>query len=72
LATNDRTYNCWHQSFDTQKEVDEALRFTLSQRVTTTTSSSDIRIANMTDAAKRYTSMEEREQQELLLKAFRK
>jgi len=68
--TDERTYNCWYQPFDTQKEVDEALRFTLSQYVTTAASSSDIKIAKMMiDAAERYTPMEEKEQQELLLKA---
>jgi aryl-alcohol dehydrogenase-like predicted oxidoreductase len=68
--TDERPYNCWYQPFDTQKEIDEALRFTLSQHVTTAASSSDTRIAKMMiDAAERYTPMEEKEQQELLLKA---
>ncbi len=68
--TDERTYNCWYQPFDTQKEVDEALWFTLSQYVTTAASSSDIRIAKMMiDAAERYTPMNKKEQQELLLKA---
>lgn len=69
--TDERTYNCWYQPFDTQREVDEALRFTLSQHVTTAASSSDIRIAEMMiDAAERFTPMGNEEQQELLLKAF--
>jgi aryl-alcohol dehydrogenase-like predicted oxidoreductase len=68
--TDERPYNTWYQPFDAQREVDEALRFTLSQYVTTAASSSDIRIAKkMIDAAERYTPMEETEQQELLLKA---
>lgn len=68
--TDERTYNCWYQPFDTQKEVDEAVWFTLSQYVTTAASSSDIRIAKMMiDAAERYTPMNKKEQQELLLKA---
>jgi len=68
--TGERAYNCWYQPFDTQKEVDEALWFTLSQYVTTAASSSDIRIAKMMiDAAERYTPMEEKEQKELLLRA---
>jgi len=67
--TEERTHDCWYQPFDTQREVDEALRFTLSQGVTTAASSSDIRIARMMiDAAERFTPMKE-EQQELLLKA---
>ena len=69
--TKEKTYNTWYQPFDTQREVDEALWFTLSQSVTTATSSSDIRIARMMiDAAERYGPMKEEEQQKLLLKAF--
>ena len=68
--TNQKTSNTWYQPFATQKEVDEAVRFTLSQSVTTAASSSDIRIAKMMiDAAERYTPMKKEEQQELLLKA---
>ncbi|MGD0478004.1 MAG: aldo/keto reductase [Nitrososphaerales archaeon] len=65
-----RTHNCWYQPFDTQEEIDDALRFTLSQHVTTVASSSDTRIAEMMiDAAERFTPMNEREQEELLLGA---
>jgi len=69
--TDERTYNCWYQPFNTQREIDEALWFTLSQYdVTTAASSSDIQVAKMMiDAAERYTPMKEKEQQELLLKA---
>jgi len=68
--TNQKTSNTWYQPFATQKEVDEAVRFTLSQSVTTAASSSDIRIAKMMiDAAERYTPMKKEEQQKLLLKA---
>ena len=68
--TDDRTYDCWYKPFNTQKEVDEALWFTLSQYVTTAASSSDIRIAKMMiDAAERYSPMNEIEKQELLRKA---
>lgn len=68
--TDERTFNTWYQPFHTQREVDEALWFTLSQRVATAASSSDIRIAKMMiDAAERYTPMKEEEQQKLLLKA---
>lgn len=68
--TDERTYNCWYKPFETQREVDEALRFTLSQHVTTATSSSDIRIAEMMiDAAERFTPMGNKEEEELLLKA---
>ncbi len=65
-----RTHNCWYQPFDAQKEIGEALRFTLSQHVATAASSSGTRIAElMIDAAERFTPMNEREQEELLLGA---
>ena len=68
--TDERPYNTWYQPFDTQMEVDEAIRFTLSQYVTTAASSSDIRIAKMMiEAAERYTPIKEKEQLELLRKA---
>ena len=64
------THNCWYQPFDTQKEVDEALWFTLSQDITTAASSSDIRVAKMMiDAAERYKPLSQKEQQLLLRKA---
>ena len=68
--TDEQPYNTWYQPFDTQSEINEALRFTLSQYVTTAASSSDIRIATMMiEAAEHYTPMSRKEQQELLLKA---
>jgi len=68
--SKEKSHNTWYQPFATPEEVDEALRFTLSQSVTTATSSSDIRIAKMMiDAAERYTKMDEKEKQKLLLKA---
>ena len=68
--TKDRAYKTWYQPFDTQRDIDEALWFTLSQNVTTAASSSDIRIAKMMiDAAERYTPMEAEEQKNLLTKA---
>ena len=68
--TDKRPYNTWYQPFDSQREVNEALWFTLSQCVTTATSSSDIRIAKMMiDAAECYNPMEEEKRAKLLLKA---
>jgi predicted aldo/keto reductase-like oxidoreductase len=65
--TQQKSYNTWYQPFDTQKEVDKAVRFTLSQKVTTASSSSDMRIARMMiDAAEGYAPMREDEQKELL------
>lgn len=65
-----KPYNTWYQPFNTQREIDEALRFTFSQDVTTATSSSDIRLATMMiDAAERFTPMSREEQHELVSKA---
>ena len=53
-----------------QRAIDEAVHFVLSQYVTSITSSSDIRIAKMMiDAAERYIPMDKEEQRKLLLKA---
>ncbi len=68
--TEEKTHNTWYQPFSTQKDVDEAVWFTLSQCVTTAASSSDTRIARMMiDAAERYVPLSQSEQQELLKKA---
>ncbi|UCH37978.1 MAG: aldo/keto reductase, partial [Candidatus Bathyarchaeota archaeon] len=70
--SDDKVHNTWYQPFNTQTEVDEAVWFTLSQQVTTATSSSDIQIAKMMiDAAERFTPMRERSQDELLETASR-
>jgi len=64
-----RPYRTWYQPFDTQKEIDEALWFALSQDVTTATSSSDIGLATMMiNAAERFTPMSKEEQMELVSK----
>ena len=68
--TEEELYDTWYQPFNTQDEIDQALRFTLSQPVTTAASSSDTRIAEMMiDAAERFTPMNRKEQEELMLKA---
>jgi hypothetical protein len=70
--SDEKVHNTWYQPFNTQTEVDEAVWFTLSQQVTTATSSSDIQIAKMMiDAAERFTPMRERPQDELLETASR-
>jgi len=62
-----RPYKTWYQPFSTQKEIDEALWFALSQDVTTATSSSDIGLATMMiDAAERFTPMSKEKQMELV------
>jgi len=65
-----KTSNTWYQPFVTQTDVADALRFTLSQDVTTAASSSDIKLAKMMiEAAEQFTPMKKEEQQELVLKA---
>jgi aryl-alcohol dehydrogenase-like predicted oxidoreductase len=65
----ERPYNTWYQPFDTQKEIDEALWFTLSQDVTTAISASDVRLTGMMiDAAERFKSMNDNEQAALILR----
>ena len=58
-----RPYNTWYQPFETQEEINKALRFTLSQDVTTATTTSDVRLAGMMiDAAEQFEPMNEAEQ----------
>lgn len=62
-----KPYNTWYQPFETQKEIDEALWFTLSQDVTTAATSSDTKLATMMiDAAERFEPMREERQRELV------
>ncbi|MFH0848274.1 MAG: aldo/keto reductase [archaeon] len=58
-----KPYNTWYQPFDTQREIDRALWFTLSQKVATAASASDINLARMMiDAAERFRELTEEEQ----------
>jgi aryl-alcohol dehydrogenase-like predicted oxidoreductase len=60
------TYRCWYQPFDTPIEVKNAVRFTLSQDVTTATTCSDLHVAKlMLEAAEHYTPMDPDEQAHL-------
>jgi aryl-alcohol dehydrogenase-like predicted oxidoreductase len=64
--SDDHTYRCWYQPFDTSREVRDAVRFTLSQAVTTAATCSDLRIAQlMLDAAEEFTPMSAEEQTRL-------
>jgi hypothetical protein len=59
----ERLYRCWYQPFDTPREVEDAVRFTLSQAVTTAATCSDLRIAKlMLDAAEQFSPMDSGEQ----------
>jgi aryl-alcohol dehydrogenase-like predicted oxidoreductase len=68
--TEKRTRNTWYQPFIIPEELEEALRFTLSQPVTTAASSSDIEIARMQiEKAEDFEPMTLEEQEKLLTKA---
>ena len=68
--TEERTRNTWYQPFTARDEIEEALRFTLSQPVTTAATSSDMEIARIQiEIAENFTPMKLEEQRELLKKA---
>jgi aryl-alcohol dehydrogenase-like predicted oxidoreductase len=68
--SDDHAYRCWYQPFDTLGEIEDAVRFTLSQAVTTAATCSDLRIAKlMLEAAEHYTPMDLDEQALLCQKA---
>lgn len=66
----ERTRNCWYQPYTSKEDIEEAVRFTLSQDIATAATSSDLEIAKMTvDSAAGFTPMTEDEQRELFKKA---
>jgi len=68
--TEEKTRDTWYEPFTTRAGIDEALRFTLSQGVTTAATSSDMEIARtMIELAEDYTPMDEEEQEALIGKA---
>jgi len=68
--TEEKTRDTWYEPFTTRAGIDEALRFTLSQGVTTAATSSDMEIARtMIELAEDYTPMDEEEQKALIGKA---
>jgi aryl-alcohol dehydrogenase-like predicted oxidoreductase len=68
--TEEKTRNTWYQPFTTRDEIGEALRFTLSQPVTTAATSSDMEIARMQiELGENFSPMEQGEQMALLAKA---
>ena len=69
--TEERTRNTWYQPFTARDEIEEALRFTLSQPVTTAATSSDMEIARIQiEVAENFSPMELMEQRGLLMKAL--
>ena len=68
--TEERRYETWYEPWDTQREIDRALWFTLSQGVTTAASAGDVRLFGMmVDAAERYSELTPGEQEELVASA---
>jgi aryl-alcohol dehydrogenase-like predicted oxidoreductase len=68
--TEERTRDTWYEPFTTPEEVEEALRFTLSQHVTTAATSSDLEIARMMiDSAEDFAPMDDEEQESLIRRA---
>ena len=66
----ERTRDCWYQPFTEKNEIKEAIRYTLSQSLTTAATSSDMEIAKMTiDAVENYKPMDRDEQEALIIKA---
>jgi aryl-alcohol dehydrogenase-like predicted oxidoreductase len=68
--TEERRYGTWYEPWDTQREMDRSLWFTLSQGVTTAASAADVRLFEMmVDAAERYSELTREEQEELVASA---
>jgi aryl-alcohol dehydrogenase-like predicted oxidoreductase len=68
--TEKKTHNTWYQPFTARDEIGEALRFTLSQLVTTATTSSDMEIARIQiEVAVNFSPMVLEEQRKLLMEA---
>ena len=66
----ERTRDCWYQPFTEKTEIKEAIRYTLSQSLTTAATSSDMEIAKMTiDAAEEFKPMDRKEQEALIARA---
>jgi aryl-alcohol dehydrogenase-like predicted oxidoreductase len=68
--TKERTRDTWYEPFTTREGIEEALRFTLSQDLTTAATSSDMEIAKtMIEVAEDYSPMDEEEQETLIRRA---
>jgi aryl-alcohol dehydrogenase-like predicted oxidoreductase len=62
-----RSHQTWYEPFDTQKEIDRSLWYTLSLGVTTAPMAGDLALWSMIlDAAERYQPMSQAEQQEAI------
>jgi aryl-alcohol dehydrogenase-like predicted oxidoreductase len=69
--SQEKTRNTWYQPFETRKEIEESVVYTLSQTVTTVASSSDIGVAKMMiEAAENFAPMDASNQKRLIEKAL--
>ena len=67
-----RRYTTWYEPFDQQSEIDRAVAFVLSKKVTTLCHTGDVTILpKFLDAAERFQELEPREQASLLGEAGR-
>jgi predicted aldo/keto reductase-like oxidoreductase len=65
-----RPFLCWYEPFATQEEISRALRFTLSQEITTAVASGDVKLhAMIFNAAQSFTPMSGAELAALLREA---
>ncbi len=56
--SKDRPYHTWYEPFDSQADIDQSLRYTLSQGITTCSMPSDVKLWPMViAAAERFTPM---------------
>lgn len=67
LPEDDRPYGTWYEPYDSQDEIEDCLRFALSQGLTTITSPGDPRLVpDVLSAAEGFEPMSEAEQERLL------
>ena len=67
LPREDRPYGVWYEPFDTQAEIDDCLRFAVSQGLTTIANAGDPTLFPMVlDAAERYRELDGEEQDALV------
>ncbi len=65
-------YQTWYEPFDSQAEIDKSLWYVLSQDITTTAMSSDLRLWPMLiDAAERFKPLDAMQQQEVVFQVRR-
>ncbi|MBS7609604.1 hypothetical protein KEJ36_03120 [Candidatus Bathyarchaeota archaeon] len=67
-TTVNRSYGTWYEPFNTQKEIDRALWFALSEDITTAITAGDVGLLPvLIDAAERFRELHEAEREGLLM-----